>query len=103
MKRDHPEQRIGEMWIGNADEKSFKKMAWETKRKGKVPFNILTREPMDLVSDSLFPVFIKRKEYNDYRESKFGNDENSRGSLQERNNSPSNNRPKLRSMDKRNK
>ena len=64
----HPEQRKDEKFIVNANENAWEKIKWRTKRKGKKSFHITTNEPLD---SGLFPVFIKKQEYDDYIQGKF--------------------------------
>lgn len=70
----HPEQGGDELFIGNSNERAFKNMLWKTKRKGKVPYSIITNEP--LLESKLFPVFIKKQERHDYIEGKFNLSDN---------------------------
>lgn len=58
--RHHPEQRDGEIYMGDDNASTFKHIGWDTKRKGKVPYDIKGRP---LFSDQgLFPVFVQQRE-----------------------------------------
>lgn len=70
----HPEQKDDELFIGNASERSFKNILWKTKRKGKIPYSVVTGKP--LVDSNLFPIFITKQEKQDYIEGKFNLSDN---------------------------
>ena len=67
----HPEMEDGERWIGNGNEYTWKQIAWTTKRKGKVPYGVISNKPMDGREGRFFPIFIKEQEYQDYIQKKF--------------------------------
>jgi len=60
----HPEAEKDEIYLGNSSNKVYKTIKWRTKRKGNVPYNILNNQP--LKTDILFPVFIKKDEWEEY-------------------------------------
>ena len=56
---DHPERTPDEIWIKNANEETYKKIRWSTKRRGKIARDSGGRPVGDT---TLFPVFVQRHE-----------------------------------------
>jgi len=63
-KWKHPEETKDEIYIGNSNKDNYSSIKWKTKRKGKVPYNVLTNQPIK--NTIMFPVFIEKKEYQEY-------------------------------------
>lgn len=57
----HPECRSGEVFIGNADEESFSKIGWRTKRKGTTAY-LRSGKAISSEWPGAFPVFVKMSE-----------------------------------------
>lgn len=56
---NHPERRPDEVWVKNANEETYKKIRWSTKRRGNVARDRGGRPVGDA---TLFPVFVQRRE-----------------------------------------
>lgn len=69
----HPEQTIDEIFISNETKKTFKQIKWQTKRLGKIAYEMI---PM-LKGKELIPIkgmqpcFVLKSEIEEYKESKF--------------------------------
>lgn len=63
MEGEHPEIRPGEMWLTNSYDEHYDQILYETKRKGRVAY-----APSGYHIQGLFPVFIKKEEYNEHME-----------------------------------
>lgn len=61
-QQKHPEIRSDEVWITNADFRSFSKVGWSTKRKGKVALDSRGRPVSESGWENAFPVFAKKSE-----------------------------------------
>lgn len=60
----HSEEGKNEIYIGNSNKDNYDSIKWKTKRKGKIPYNVLTNQPIK--NTTMFPVFIERSEYQEY-------------------------------------
>lgn len=56
---DHRELRDGEIFLGNGNEKGFEQLSYQTKRRGKLAYDISGKK----VLPQYFPVFCSAKEY----------------------------------------
>ena len=57
-KNNHPEKKNGEVLLGSSDERTFKYIAWSSKRRGKVAYDIRDKPR----KSKYFPVFVQRRE-----------------------------------------
>ena len=61
-QQHHPELQENEVWITNADAKSFENIGWKTKRRGNVALNA-DGEPITFRQwPGVFPVFAQKSE-----------------------------------------
>jgi len=59
--KKHPEQKRGEVLLGNEDNATYKASRWKTKRKGKIAYNP-SGQALSGNSPVLYPIFVKRAE-----------------------------------------
>jgi len=65
----HPELQKGEILLANGVDWNYNKLKWKTKRKGKIAYSILhLHRRVRIKIDSLFPVFIKQSELEEYHD-----------------------------------
>ncbi len=64
----HPEIREGEIFLTNSTVKEYEKVGWKTKRMGYIALDV-NGNIIDSTS-GLFPVFLQKKEYDDYYKGK---------------------------------
>lgn len=60
-RENHPEFRVGEMFLGNFTERNFREhIGWWTKRMGNIAYDVndWPTEPVE----GLYPVFVQRVE-----------------------------------------
>ena len=65
---NHPETRVGEMYLTNSDTAGYGMIGWKSKRKG-----LRAYSKKDKVIAQLFPVFIQKQEYEEGIKNKRGN------------------------------
>ena len=53
----HPEQKYGEKYLGNFDDKSYRNIGWKTKRKGNFAYDTNGNTIM-----GMFPAFVQERE-----------------------------------------
>lgn len=70
MDKNHPELKIGEMWLTNGYDKLYHHIEYETKRKGNIAF-----DKYGEIIEGIYPIFIERREFikvqNDYKRNGF--------------------------------